>query len=292
MLLSDQINVWEKNVLPFIRSQDMNVLFEISERLDSETKLRQTKTTIDTSLVEVNAEQFSKNLFLQGHVSNLILLYAMAGKPFENRRRELTKYLIDFTVTSFTPCLTDRKWTTSVFTNKINVQILAATMQLWSRSDPKELPKYFQNFIPLFLLFGDYKTVPVKRRPLEIAYQTLIAGTCKIESKTWRDVAADSSISIVMFHSIVKEANKLLMVPEKMIKIGNHTATIFSDNLSSQENEKKIIEVCNWLSFGAYITLLSKYARYNLSINEQCDTQKSIMEERTKILGFIQSALK
>jgi len=291
MLIYDQIKQWEDLILPFIKTTNVGGSISIPKKIFADLWLKQ-EVMKDDSISEsvVSSSEFSTSLFQHGYISNLILLYAIAGAKYDATRRDLTKLLLNFTVSSHMPILADCLWTTTLFEKGVNIQILASLMHIWSGIPNGEKPKdYYQNFIPLFLLLGDYKSLPAKRKQLDIAYQALITGTCRIESQSWRDVTLDASIGNRMFQMAVAEANKIFSAPDQRIKIGKRIISITPD--TNPDISDKLQEACNWMSFSAYITLLSKYARYSLSFGD-CDTRNTIIEERTKMLGYIQTALK
>ena len=276
------LSKWEKYILDYARSEDCDgSKIKIPSDIAKAMWIDHTPTT---EYIEVDQKLYRNMIFEQGHVSNLILLYAIAGREYDKVRLDLTMCLMDYTTSSI-PYFTEWKdaaWLDEIYFEKIaTFRSLLPLITKWIRHPyTSDDYKKFQYILPVYLLLGDYTKIPDSRRELRMCMYDVIAGTNFIGDSTWQDVYYDISRSGKVFRSMVKHADRFFDINKDV-----DSRTLFEKIIQkSTVTPKRIFEdVGNWLAFGAYITLLSKYQRYTLNADGFNEARVLIAKEASKL---------
>ena len=274
---------WEKFILDYARSEScegskIRIPFSMAKemRLASES---------ECDIVEVDEPKFRKCIFEQGHVSNLIVLYAISGKEYDKVRLDLTMCLIDYVVDNI-PQFSDWEgtgWVDELYSGKgVSLKSLLPLIVKWIRYDyTNDDYKKFQYILPLYLFLGDYKQIPETRRELRMCMYDIVAGTNFVGDPTWQDVYYDISRSGKVFRAMVKYADSLFH--EEVVESKNTSFIKKLIDKPKTTSEQTIQRVGNWLAFCAYITLLSKYQRYSLNADGFRDARLFVAKEAAQM---------
>lgn len=273
---------WEKFILDHARSEScegskIRIPFDVAKEMRMVAESNE-------EYVEVDQTEYRKRIFEQGHVSNLIVIYAILGKDYDKVRTDLTSHLIDY-VTETNPIFSDWKqtdWIEDLYSGKrASMRSLLPMIVKWMRYPyTNDDYKKFQYVLPLYLLLGDFKRMPDSKRELKMCMYDIVAGTNFIGDPTWQDVYYDISRSGKIFKSMVKHADNLFCCKD------NHANKSIFDRLlgKSYETPTHVLEhVGNWLAFCAYITLVSKYQRYSLNAKGFSDAKVFISTEASRL---------
>lgn len=206
-------------------------------------------------------------IYSQGHVSNLILLYAIGGEKYDNVRFDLTlchlNYVLDHEET-FSDWK-DAYWLEDVFSEHPSMKTLLPMMLKWLKNElPEEQAIRYQQILPFYLFLGDYTKVPEGRIEQRMSMNSLISGTIYFGDTSWKGVYYDISRSRSIFRSMVERADYMFARDEMTNKKKFNWLSIFGLR-KNRPDESIYCKVGNWLAFCAYITLLSKYQRYSLN---------------------------
>lgn len=224
----------------------------------------------------VDVMKLQDALFRQGHVSQVITMLAYLEKRcsgsqktiWRQQRKCLTMALMEFTKREIpsTSNLFSGTQVERIINGNADVQSFAAAMGIWLRL-PENVAerKMLQYILPLFLFLGDFTEIPDRKRILTAMRYVIVGSISHLGANTWRGTFYDDSYSTKLFPCIVQEADKLFTASRRRMKINN----VLVQFLTFTTGEKKALprlltQAGNWLSLGAYITLVSKYARYSL----------------------------
>ena len=206
-------------------------------------------------------------IYSQGHVSNLILLYAIGGEKYDNVRFDLTLCHLNY-VLDHEEAFSDWKdayWLEDVFFEYPSMKILLPMILKWLKNElPEEQAIRYQQILPFYLFLGDYTKVPEGRIEQRMSMNGLISGTIYFGDTSWKGVYYDISRSRSIFRSMVERADYMFARDEMMNKKKFNWLSIFGLR-KNRPDESIYCKVGNWLAFCAYITLLSKYQRYSLN---------------------------
>ena len=284
------LELWERYILDHARCESCEgAKIEIPLDVAKEMRIYANATIyVDTGdygdTVEVDQPEYRKRIFEQGHVSNLIVLYAILGKKYDKVRIDLTCRLIEYITSSIT-LFSDWKnsdWIEKLCSGKtITLDALLPMVVKWIRYPyTNDEYKKFQYLIPLYLLLGDYKHVPESRKELRLCLYDIVAGTNFVGDPTWQDVFYDISRSGKVFKEMVEHADDLFST----VSVNNNR--FFFDKLLRRKRsipEHVLRRVGNWLSFCAYITLVSKYRRYALNAEGFRDAKGFVSIEASRL---------
>ena len=286
------LDLWEKYILAHARCQPQQGSF-IELPVEVAKAMSLVKTEESASTVTVDHGVYWNAIFSQGHVSNLILLYAIGGKQYDNVRYDLTlchlAYLLDNE-----PAFADWKdamWLNKIFDNKTSIQVLAPMMVKWLR-DPisEEDAIRYQQALPLYLYLGDFTATPQERLECRNGLYGLVSGTFMFGDVSWKGVYYDISKSRSVFKWMVGYADQLIAKDnEKYQK--KHNWFKFLIFRRSNCGDAIYQRVGNWLSFCAYITLLSKYQRYALDAEGFRDAKKFVGTEVTRYYEILREKI-
>ena len=247
----------------------------------------------DASVATVDHAEYWKAIFSQGHVSNLILLYAIGGKRYDNVRYDLTlchlAYLLD-NEPAFADWR-DTQWLSDVFNNRPTMNVIAPMMVKWLR-DPiseKEAIRY-QQALPLYLYLGDFTKIPQERLECRNGLYGLVSGTFMFGDVSWQGVYYDISKSRAVFRWMVCYADRLFAEDNAKYKKKYNRINLFTFG-KSVSSDSICQRVGNWLSFCAYITLLSKYQRYALNAEGFKDAKKFVGTEVTRYYKILREKI-
>lgn len=290
--LSTLIELWEKYILPYVRyAGASDEIIEMPVFLtDAMGFKRDQKGVQDPNCSLLFAVDFKNALLHQGHVSALILLYAMGGKEYDSKRRYLTESVLQHAIQEI-PAIASwegQPWIEKLFTNQIDLEVLVPLMSFWNQPEPADLVfRSYQYILPLYLFLGDYIVCQSSHRYIQACHQALVVSLCYLGDPSWRDVLCDLTVSRKTFGNIVQAVDEQFYVREKPIIVrGKYINIRMKDRVPKQD---AIIQSAkDRLSFGAYITLLSKYARYMLPIGNSLTL---IKREMTRNFGIVQSSL-
>lgn len=273
------LDLWEKYILTHARCQPEDVQLDIPTELAFAMGLTDSNNV--STMTSVNYTDYWKAIFSQGHVSNLILLYAMAGKKYDNVRYDLTLCHLDYIVKyekSVFKEWEDACWISDLFKGKISMQQVFPLMIKWLQKEiPEEVFIRYQQMLPLFLYLGDYTKLPDSRLELRTCMYGLVGGTFTIAGNSWKDVYYDISKSRHVFKVMVKYADSMFARDSRKRK-KRSWLSMFSF-WKNRVDDSIYQKVGNWLAFCAYITLLSKYQRYALNAEGFKDAKSFIGTE-------------
>lgn len=223
----------------------------------------------------VDVRQVQDAIFRQGHVSQLITMYAHLelvdrhnAREWRNKRKCLTKALMEFAKREI-PCISHWEidtWMEELLSGKVTVQSMATVMRPWLNLPENDAErKMLQYILPLFLFLGDYSAIPESKTVLKHLRYVIVGSISYLGANTWRGTFYDDSHSTKLFPSVVKDVDRLFVLDRKKSKINNVIVEFFVKPKSENRTLPRLLKQAgNWLSFGAYITLVSKYARYSL----------------------------
>lgn len=223
----------------------------------------------------VDIVKFQDAIFRQGHVSQMITMFAYLEKMrhkeasfWKEKRRRLTEVLIEFAKREIS-CLKDwdlEKQVDGILHGNITLNSLAMVMRPWlyiPQSDAER--KMLQYILPLFLFLGDYTITPDAKSMLKQLRYVIVGSISYLGANTWRGTFYDDSHATRLFPEIVKVVNKLFAMDRKSVRVKGLLVRLFIKPKNENKALPRLLQQAgNWLSFGAYITLVSKYARYSL----------------------------
>ena len=277
------LDLWEKYILAHARCQPQKgAEMEIPTELAKAMSLGKPEITSETTLVDHG--DYWNAIYSQGHVSNLILMYAIAGKKYDNVRYDLTLCHTDYLLNN-EPAFSDWKeatWINDLFEKPISMRVILPMMIKWLRlQDPESAMIRYQQILPLYLYLGDYKQLPTKRIECRITMSGLLSGTFIFGDTSWQGVYYDISRSRIVFKSMVKYANRIFADAEKTHNKKLNLFRLFGIG-RYKEDLATYQKVGNWLALCAYITLLSKYQRYSLNAEGFKDAKSFVSTEATR----------
>ena len=244
-----------------------------------------TTDTNTSTMTSVKHADYWHAIFSQGHVSSLILLYAIGGKKYDNVRYDLTLCHLDYIVNhekSIFAEWKDASWLDDLFKGKISMSQVFPMMTKWLRAEiPDSDFIRYQQMLPLFLYLGDYTKLPDSRLELRTCMYGLVGGTFTIAGNSWKDVYYDISKSRHVFKVMVKYADSLFARDSARIRKKRNWLSMFSF-WKNRVDDSIYQKVGNWLAFCAYITLLSKYQRYALNAEGFKDAKSFVGAEVSK----------
>ena len=138
----------------------------------------------------------------------------------------------------------------------------------------------YQQILPFYFYLGDYTKLPKTRMELRTCMYSLLSGTLIFGDKSWQGVYYDISKARFVFRNMVIHADELFSLDKTRLQkqVNWLTFTVFKNN---GDDEQIRHDVGNWLAFGAYITLLSKYQRYALNAEGFKDAKSFVGAEVT-----------
>ena len=275
------LDLWEKYILAFARCQPQKGLdIEIPTGLAKAMSL--VKSEVGTESTVVDHATYWDSIYSQGHVSNLILMYAIAGEKYDNVRLDLTLCHLEYLL-SHEPAFEDWKdatWVNSIFDSVVSMNVLLPMMTKWLKLEaPEDVMVRYQQILPLYLYLGDFKQLPTKRKECRIIMSGLLSGAFIFGDTSWQGVYYDISRSRVVFKGLVKYADSIFAEKEPEKKFSLLKLFGIHDHKSERVTYKR---VGNWLALCAYITLLSKYQRYSLNAEGFKDAKSFVRTEVTR----------
>ena len=285
----DVLNQWSDYILKYVELPDEDdQLIRVPHHLASLMKIDSDK--LDEDMVTVIGGEYKNALFSQGHVTNYILFLTILGEPYLKLRNYLIQKQFEYVtihLESFKEWQ-NVQWINELLNGSVTMNAVLPLMTKWLYADTNQLEtRKYQHILPLYLLRGEYTVVPSGLRVSRFAYNGMIISTCHIGDNTWYENICDVSLARIAFFDIVKQADQIFYIHPRPIKICG-VPVMFKYDRKNVPSEKLIERAGNLLSFGAYITLLSKYARYSLPLG---DTKLLIQKEKQFYLGKLQSQL-
>jgi len=274
------LDLWEKYILAHARSQPQKgAKMEIPTELAKAMSL--SKVGMETESTIVDHFDYWNAIFSQGHVSNLLLMYAIAGKKYDSVRYDLTLCHLDYLL-NHEPAFADWKdnnWTKHLFDGKASLITLLPMITKWLRTkEPDDTMVRYQQILPLYLYLGNYTQLPTKRLECRICMSGLLSGAFLFGDTSWQGVYYDISRSRIVFPTMVKYTNTIFSEDEQRQKKHNWLRYFGY----RPHNDALYQRVGNWLSLCAYITLLSKYQRYSLNAEGFKEAKQFVGAEFTR----------
>ena len=283
------ISQWEEYVLKYVEVPDGDdQLIRVPLRLAHLMRLDYDDSNDGT--VTVISSDYKTALFHQGHVSNYILFLTILGEPYLRQRDYLIEKLFEY-VTNHLEQFKEWKsayWFKELISKKITLSSFLPLVTKWKFMNYKSLEsREYQYILPLYLLLGNHEIIPDGLTVSRIAYNGMIISTCHIGDGTWNENVCDVSLSRLAFQDIISQIDRIFYMPTKTIKVSGLSVTLKQEKKHTPTSVL-VKRAGDLLSFGAYITLLSKYARFSLPLGE---TPILIKQEMATYLGKVQRRL-
>ena len=109
----------------------------------------------------------------------------------DKSRMKLTEALLDYAIGIYPEFKewNNATWIPKLLSGDVSLHTLCPLITKWIHGyDGKNIPRYFQYILPLYLCLGDYKLMPVEVKELKLVYYAIIASTCHIGDSTFQDV--------------------------------------------------------------------------------------------------------
>lgn len=286
----DTIDMWANQVLKYVElpDDDENTIL-VSYPIALSMQIKHGEIDLKDK-VTVTGSEYKKALFRQGHVMNYILFLSILGEPYLKIRNYLIEKQFEYVTTNLDPFKDWQNcyWFKELIGGKVTLDSLLPMVTKWYNLDVKSLEsRVFQYILPMYLLLGNYTNLPEGLTVTRVAYNGMVVSDCHLYSESVDDIIYDVSYARYAFLNLVKQLDRIFYMPTKSIKISGYSVALKSDwrKVNSSALLKRAGDL---LSFGAYITLLSKYARYSLPLG---DTKTLIQTERQTYLGKLQNQL-
>ncbi len=286
----DTIDMWANQVLKYVElPDDDESTIRVSYPIALSMQIKHGEIDLKDRVTVVGSE-YKKALFKQGHVMNYILFLSILGEPYLKIRNYLIEKQFEYVTTNLDPFKDWQNcyWFKELISGKVTLDSLLPMVTKWYNLDVKSLEsRVFQYILPVYLLLGNYTNLPGGLTVTRVAYNGMVVSDCHLYSESVDDIIYDVSYARYAFLNLVKQLDRIFYMSTKSIKISGYSVALKSDwrKVNSSTLLKRAGDL---LSFGAYITLLSKYARYSLPLG---DTKTLIQTERQTYLGKLQNQL-
>lgn len=277
------LDLWEKYILTHARCQPQKgALIEVPLSICKVMMLPCDTQSGDT--VSIDHSTYWHAIYSQGHVSNLILLYAIGGREYDNVRYDLTLCHLNYILEN-EPSFADWRdadWIRNFFNTEKDLYKILPLMIKWLKpATSEEQFVRYQQILPLYLYLGDYTKFPKQRVEQRHCLNCLMSGRFIMGDTTWQGVYYDISRSRIWYKLMVQRADS--MIAEDNSKMQKRFDFLSFIGFRRKNNNSAIChKVGNWLAFCAYITLLSKYQRYALPVEGLQDAKAFVGAEVTR----------